>query len=105
MNATIVFVLAIINAFVSTYIINPSIAIFYSAFKRTSSEINFAQIMASREIFFGAGRVVGLMMLVFLSKDMFTLAIAAVLMNLFPIVSYALFRNAGIADGLEIAQE
>jgi YQGE family putative transporter len=93
-NAMALFLLAIFNSVLATYIDNTSIAVFYSSFKETRSDINFSQIMAAREIFFGAGRVIGYVLLILLSGSRFNMALLVLIFNITPIITWALFRHA-----------
>lgn len=94
MNPVSLFALSMVNAFLTTYIDNPGIALFYSAFGETSGRVNFAQIMASHEVFYAVGRVAGLSVLVALSGSFKMLALAVLLLNLTPLLTWALYGFA-----------
>jgi hypothetical protein len=100
-NTMAVFLLAIFNSVIATYIDNTSVAVFYSTFKETRSDINFSQIMAAREIFFGAGRVIGYVLLILLSGSTFNMAMLVLIFNVSPIITWVLFRHAESRSALK----
>jgi Arabinose efflux permease len=92
MNSAIIFLLAIVNAFVGAFIDNPSLGVLYSAFESRSEDRTFSQYMAAHEIFFAVGRWIGLILLIVLSGNMLLLAIFALLGNFSTVITAVLFR-------------
>ena len=94
MNSALIFILAIVNAFISAYIDNPAIAIFYALFEKPVEGIAFSQIMAAREVFFAVGRVIGLVLLIIMAQSTFTLALFAFILNFSTALTWVFYRAA-----------
>lgn len=93
-NSAYVFILAIINTCAASYIDNPATAIFYYAHDKLKDGINFPQVMASREVFFASGKVVGLILIIVSSNNLFQLAVAAFILNISTFFSWLFFHSA-----------
>lgn len=95
MNAAAVFVLAIVNAFVCAFIDNPAFAVFYALFDEPAEGITFSQIMATHEVFFATGRVIGFVLLTVLSATSFMLASFVLIENVSLVGTWAILHFWG----------
>lgn len=82
LDVWVIFAISIVNSLCVTYIQNPSIASVYSMFENLRGELNFAQIMAVREMFYASGRVIGFVMLIALTLRPATYPFAFLALNL-----------------------
>lgn len=93
MNSYIIFLLAIVNAFVCAFIDNPALGVLYDSFDNPPEGLTFSQYMAAHEIFFSAGRWIGFILLILMSGNMFLLAVFALIANLSPVFSALIFKQ------------
>lgn len=94
MKPLVLFILSIANALVAAFLDNPSVGIFYTAFEKPIDGISFSQLLSTREVFFGAGRVVGLTMLVLLSRSSFMFAVFALIVNASTLLTWLLYKGS-----------
>lgn len=92
MNSGVLFILAIVNAFVGAFIDNPAIGVLYSAFESPAEDCTFSQYMAAHEMFFAAGRWVGLILLIVLSNSVLLLAVFALIGNFSTAITAVVFK-------------
>jgi YQGE family putative transporter len=92
MNAAALFLLAIVNAFITAFIDNPALGFIYTVFEKPVEGITFSQIMSAHEIFLATGRWIGYILLIVFSKSFLMLAIYALIANLSTVIVWAVLR-------------
>lgn len=80
-NPVILFMLAMLNAAISAFLDNPAVGVFYNMLGSPKQGIAFSQLLSVREIFFAAGRVIGLVMLILFSGSDMMFAAFAIIVN------------------------
>jgi YQGE family putative transporter len=93
-NATIIFIISIVNAMFTVGLCTPAQSVLYTMFDSLEGNINFTQIMAIHEVFFGFGRVIGLVIAIVLSVSGNMYAYAFLILNLTAILAAVLLKLA-----------
>lgn len=77
----LLFFLTIANAALVAFVDNPMYGMFFTMFKYDNTDINFNQLTSGRELFFGIGRAIGILLVIFLSSTRLELASFAIIAN------------------------